>query len=89
MSECLFVSEDLDDPRCVVWQTLIIYVSDRLCMDNFDVILYLKHATFCHNLNFYDYVLKSLLVIHAELAEIIKYAVIALLIQLTQLLQRA
>ena len=58
-------------------------------MDNFEVILYLKHAAFYHNLQFYDYALKSLFVIHAELVEILKDAVTALLMQLTQSLQRA
>ena len=58
-------------------------------MDNFEVILYLNHAAFYHNLQFYDYALKSLFVIHAELVEILKDAVTALLMQLTQSLQRA
>ena len=58
-------------------------------MDNFEVIINFKNAAFYHNLHFYDYALKLLFEIHAELVEIMKDAVTALLMQLTQSLKRA
>ena len=58
-------------------------------MDDFEVILYLKHAAFYYNWHFSDYALKSLFAIYAELVQILKDAVISFLKQLTQLLQRA
>ena len=50
--------------------------------------IHLKNAAFYHNLHFYDYALKLLFEVHAELVEIMKDAVTVLRMQLTQSLKR-